>query len=98
MSKENFVQRFKGEISAQDELAMNAEGGSITATLKRRLAMALGMADVPIAAGVPPKPASSRPAVATVEIDSANRLVLMTTQGIDEPLNLSRSPHRQAQH
>ncbi len=80
MSAEKFVKRFKGEIGVQDELSTNAKGGSITVTLKRRIAMALGMANVAAAPALPAKSATSRLAAVTVEIDEANTLLLMTTQ------------------
>ncbi|AXQ96078.1 hypothetical protein D0Z66_20340 (plasmid) [Cereibacter sphaeroides] len=65
--------RFKGEISAQDDLRTNAKGGSFAAILKKRLATALGLADAPGGQ-------TQILAAATVEIDSAHRLLLMTAK------------------
>lgn len=65
--------RFKGEISAQDDLRANTKGGSITAILKKGLANALGLA-------VPRSGQNQTLTAAAVEIDSAHRLLLMTAK------------------
>lgn len=65
--------RFKGEISAQDDLRTNTKGGSITAILKKGLATAFGLVD---ARGAQ----TQTLAAAAVQIDSAHRLLLMTVK------------------
>lgn len=73
MMTETETPRFKGEISAQDDLRINAKGGSIAAILKKGLATAFGLVD---ARGGP----AQTLAAAAVEIDSAHRLLLMTVK------------------
>lgn len=94
MSTENISQRFKGEISAQDEISTNAKGGSVTATLKQSITKAFGIADR-IAGGALGKSKSYRLAAATIEVDKTNRLVLMAQAS----LNASKFVvHRTGEH
>lgn len=73
MMTEKETPRFKGEISAQDDLRTNAKGGSITAILKKSLVTAFGLA-------VPHIGKSQTLTAAAVEIDNAHKLLLMTAK------------------
>lgn len=77
--------RFKGDISAQDDLRTNIKGGSFSAILKKRLAEAFGLA----------KAENARPqtlSAATVQFDDRHKLMLMTVQGeFDKDIEVRRT-------
>ena len=81
MQSRNFLLRFTGEITAQDELSANSKGGSLAAVLKRSITHALGIGDAQATAEGEAK-SIGRLTAATVEIDGLHRLLIMAPQGV----------------